>query len=105
EQLLLMVLETEGPGAFPLCQRGLAAPVGQRLHQVVEAHWQRNLTLGDLAFLCGMSLSTFKRAFRAHYGVAPGRWLQERRLKHAGHLLVAERRRASEVFEMVGYAN
>lgn len=105
EQLLLMVLETEGPGAFSLCNRGLAAPVGQRLSQVVDAHWQRNLGLNELAFLCGMSLSTFKRAFRAHYGTAPGKWLQERRLKHASHLLVAERRRASEVFELVGYAN
>ena len=105
EQLLLMVLETEGPESFSLCNRGLAQPVGQRLHQVVEAHWQNNLGLGELAFLCGMSLSTFKRAFRAHYGMAPGKWLQERRLKHAGHLLVAERRRASEVFELVGYAN
>jgi AraC-like DNA-binding protein len=105
EQLLLMALETEGPEAFSICNRGLAAPVGQRLSQVVDAHWQRNLGLDDLAFLCGMSLSTFKRAFRAHYGMAPGKWLQERRLKHASHLLVAERRRASEVFELVGYAN
>lgn len=105
EQLLLMVLETEGPDAFSLCHSGLAVPVGRRLSQVVEAHWQRNMTLGELAFLCGMSLSTFKRAFRAHYGMPPGKWLQERRLKHASHLLVAERRRASEVYEMVGYAN
>ena len=105
EQLLLVVLETEGTDAFSLCNRGLATPVGDRLGQVVETHWQRNLGLEELAFLSGMSLSTFKRAFRVHYGMAPGRWLQERRLRHAGHLLVAERRRASEVFELVGYAN
>ena len=64
-----------------------------RLQQVMEMHWHRNLALADLAFLCGMSLSTFKRAFEGHYGQSPGRWLQERRLRHASHLLVAERRR------------
>jgi AraC-like DNA-binding protein len=105
ELALLLAVETRGPQVMSLFQRQSIGRAGLRLQKVMETHWHRNLALADLAFLCGMSLSTFKRAFEAHYGQSPGRWLQERRLRHASHLLLAERRRASEVFEMVGYAN
>lgn len=105
ELALLLLVEARGADALSLFQRHPLGRAGQRLHQVMETHWHRNLTLADLAFLCGMSLSTFKRAFEAQYGRSPGRWLQARRLKHASHLLVAQRRRASEVYEMVGYAS
>jgi AraC-like DNA-binding protein len=105
ELALLMLVEECGPQVLSLFQRRVVSRAARRLQQVMETHWHRNLALSDLAFLCGMSLSTFKRMFDAQYGQSPGRWLQERRLKHAGHLLVVERRRASEVYEMVGYAN
>lgn len=105
ELALLLLVEARGPDVLSLFHRQPIGRAGLRLQQVMEMHWHRNLALVDLAFLCGMSLSTFKRAFEVHYGQSPGRWLQERRLRHASHLLVAEGRRASEVYEMVGYAN
>lgn len=105
EIALLLLVEVRGHDALSLFQYQHVGRTSLRLQQVVETHWHRNLVLADLAFLCGMSLSTFKRAFEAHYGQSPGRWLQQRRLNHASHLLAAERRRASEVYEMVGYAN
>ncbi|UYN99116.1 MAG: helix-turn-helix transcriptional regulator [Devosia sp.] len=103
EQVLLALLEHYGPRAFALFHRPKGRAI-ERLKRVVEAHWQANLTLPELAFLCGMSLSTFKRSFVLAYGQAPGRWLTGRKLDRAMRLMV-EGRRASEVYDLVGYSN
>ncbi|MEM9929492.1 MAG: helix-turn-helix transcriptional regulator, partial [Bacteroidota bacterium] len=59
----------------------------------------------ELAFLCNMSLSTFKRAFARHFNTTPGKWFLEQRLAHARYLLVTQRQRPSDIFMSVGYDN
>jgi AraC-like DNA-binding protein len=54
---------------------------------IMEANFRHNLPLEAFARLCHRSLSTFKREFREHYRVTPGRWLLERRLKCASRML------------------
>jgi transcriptional regulator GlxA family with amidase domain len=48
---------------------------------VVESNVHSNLKLEEIAFLCNMSLSTFKRHFIVEYNEAPGKWLQDKRSK------------------------
>ncbi|MCB0689481.1 MAG: helix-turn-helix transcriptional regulator [Saprospiraceae bacterium] len=55
--------------------------------QMLEENFAYNLKLEDLATLCNMSLSTFKRTFNDIYQTSPGKWLSERRLDLAAHLL------------------
>lgn len=104
EDVLLLLLEDQGPGVFSFfAPAGVTAPQ-LRLKQVVEAHWMADLRWEELAFLCHMSLSTFKRHFQTVYGRSPGQWLHERRLHLAAHLLKVERRRASEIYLDVGFS-
>nr|WP_281064986.1 AraC family transcriptional regulator [Asticcacaulis solisilvae] len=70
----------------------------------MDAHWQNGLSQEELAFLCHMSLSTFKRRFQAVYDMSPGQWLHRRRLDYAAHLLKVERRKASDIYFDVGFA-
>jgi AraC family transcriptional regulator, exoenzyme S synthesis regulatory protein ExsA len=104
EELLLLILEANGPGVFDLFNGAAAPAPDNRLRAVIEAQWQNGLSQEELAFLCHMSLSTFKRRFQAVYGTTPGQWLHRRRLDYAAHLLKVERRKASDIYFDIGFA-
>lgn len=57
------------------------------LPAIMEANWRHNLSLEAFARMCHRSLSSFKRKFHECYGVAPGRWLLDRRLERASVML------------------
>lgn len=73
--------------------------------KVVEANIFSNLTLDEIAFLCNMSLSTFKRHFSIIYQETPGKWFQHRRLLRARELLQKGDVRVSDIFLEFGYEN
>ncbi|WP_242133534.1 helix-turn-helix domain-containing protein [Aestuariivivens marinum] len=57
------------------------------LPNIMEANFHYNLSLDQLAKLCHRSKSSFKRDFKNHYNISPGKWIIERRLKKAAELL------------------
>ncbi|WPQ62753.1 AraC family transcriptional regulator [Chitinophaga sancti] len=73
--------------------------------QAVEAHIENNITVDELAFLCNMSTSTFKRRFARIYGVAPSKWYLQKRMEMAATLLLNNREKPSDVYHKVGYEN
>lgn len=77
----------------------------QKFVQIVETNWKSKLTLKELAFLCNMSVSTFKRTFEKHYAESPIKWFQNKRLNYAHHLLYNEQKSSSEIYLEVGYKN
>ncbi|WP_430809964.1 MULTISPECIES: helix-turn-helix transcriptional regulator [unclassified Carboxylicivirga] len=72
---------------------------------IVEQHMYSNLKLEEIAFLCNMSLSTFKRHFLMEYNEPPGRWLQDKRLTKAKEVLQQGAVKASDIYEDYGYSN
>lgn len=71
--------------------------------EVIENNKLNKLTLSELAFLCNMSLSTFKRTFEKQFYASPSKWFQERRLEYAAVLLKNERKRPSDIYIEIGY--
>lgn len=65
----------------------LKQPRAMTLQEVMEANFCFNLKLEEFARLTARSLSAFKRDFKNLYHTSPGKWLLERRLSHAQHLL------------------
>jgi AraC-like DNA-binding protein len=57
------------------------------LQRVMEDNFRFNLGLEEFARLSARSLSAFKRDFLRFYQTTPGKWLIEKRLNHALHLL------------------
>ncbi len=74
----------------------------QRLKQIVSTHASSSISVEELAFLSHMSLSTFKRAFRQHFGSSPGKWLMHYRLEQA-HSQLSQGKSPSEVWPNAGY--
>ncbi len=75
----------------------------QNFIQTVETNWMNKLSLKELAFLCNMSVSTFKREFEKHYAESPIKWFQNKRLEYAHHLIFQEQKSSSEIYFEVGY--
>ena len=77
----------------------------QNFTRTVESNQLKKLTLKELAFLCNMSVSTFKREFEKHYSESPIKWFQNKRLEHAYYLLNQKHKKSSEIYFEVGYEN
>ncbi|MDH5603964.1 MAG: AraC family transcriptional regulator [Cyclobacteriaceae bacterium] len=68
-----------------------------QLQQVMEENFAYNLKLEELASLCNMSLSSFKRVFNSTYHSSPGKWLLEKRLSLSSYLLRSTDKNVNEV--------
>tara|TARA_B110000902_G_C14238033_1_gene561363 strand:- start:807 stop:1643 length:837 start_codon:yes stop_codon:yes gene_type:complete len=77
----------------------------QNFTRTVESNQLKKLTLKELAFLCNMSVSTFKREFEKNYSESPIKWFQNKRLEHAYYLLNEKHKKSSEIYFEVGYEN
>ncbi|MDW3647151.1 MAG: AraC family transcriptional regulator [Bacteroidia bacterium] len=104
EELLLYLLEK-----YPQKTKGfLALSIAKEKHfslsQVVQSHKFKNLNTVELAFLCNMSLSTFKRRFKELYKTSPKKYLIAERMNKAKQLLKVNKR-PSEIYFELGYEN
>jgi AraC family transcriptional regulator, exoenzyme S synthesis regulatory protein ExsA len=57
------------------------------IQQIMDANFSHNLSLEEFARLCHRSVSSFKRDFKKHFSVSPGKWLLTRRLEYSTLLL------------------
>jgi AraC family transcriptional regulator, exoenzyme S synthesis regulatory protein ExsA len=76
-----------------------------RLNYIAENNKHNKLSLDELAFLCNMSVSTFKRDFFKHYQMTPMKWFAEQRLNHVAFMLKTKKNRPIELYEDAGYEN
>lgn len=75
------------------------------IQEVVEANISNPVTLQDLAYLSGRSLSSFKRDFKAIYNTSPLQWIRNRRLDKAVEMLTRSSLSVTEVCYRTGFEN
>jgi len=103
EEILLYLLQREGESFRLFLQSYAASQQELPLRSVVEKNKYNDLSVAELAFLCNMSISTFKRHFVQTYGEAPGRWFKRQKLLKAHDILASGQQRASEIHQRFGY--
>ncbi len=104
EELLLYLLHAD-PERFSSIQQVTRDKHELQLKKVVESHVGQPITVSELAFLCNMSTSTFKRRFSEIYKATPQQWLLDQKLKMAADLLRSSNERPASVYLQVGYQN
>lgn len=104
EEIMLYLVEKHGTD-FLYSLSVNADNTTQKFIQIIENSHLNRLTLKELAFLCNMSVSTFKREFEKHYSESPIKWFQNKRLEFAHFLLQQKQKNPSEVYFEVGYEN
>lgn len=104
EELMLYLLQKYGQ-EFEIYLHSLIAQEVSSFKKIVESEIHSNLKLEEIAFLCHMSLSTFKRHFIKEYNMSPGKWLQDKRLQKAKETLEKENAKPSDIYLDFGYNN
>jgi AraC-like DNA-binding protein len=104
EEIMLYLLNKYGSN-FEYYLHSLISTEVSPFKKVIENNIHSNLKLEEIAFLCNMSLSTFKRHFTNEYNEPPGKWLQDKRLQKAKELLQAGELKASDIYLDIGYNN
>ncbi len=105
EEIMLYLCDRYPQEFLPLLASLTATSFDLPLRQVVENNVYSNLSMEELAFLCNMSLSTFKRKFEEVYGTPPARWFHIKRMQQAAFLLKHRNVKASEIHHELGYEN
>jgi len=75
------------------------------LQQVMHNNFSFNLHLEDYAKLSCKSISSFKREFKKYFNDSPARWLMQKKLEKAKHLLEDTRLAVSEISFECGFEN
>ena len=83
----------------------LRQPVKTDIHRVVEENYTSPISLDELAYLSGRSLSSFKREFQDIYGESPARWIREKRLSKAHEMLRSSSLSVADVAYSLGFEN
>lgn len=83
----------------------LRQPVKADIHRVVEENYTSPISLEELAYLSGRSLSSFKRDFQSIYNTTPAKWIREKRLSKARQMLQSSQMSVADVAYSLGFEN
>jgi len=104
EEIMLYLVNKYGK-KFESYLHSLISKEQSSFNKIIESNVYSNLKLEEIAFLCNMSLSTFKRYFTAEYKLTPGKWLQDKRLQRAKDILQEGMLKPSDIYLDYGYNN
>jgi AraC-like DNA-binding protein len=82
---------------------GLFSPINLSFKETVKSNLYANLSTDELAHLCHMSVSSFKRKFKETFDETPKKYITRKKLDKAAELLHSEAIRVSDVAYDVGF--
>lgn len=89
KELMMILLKSENHDSIRKLLSEVFAPVNVKFKDAIEKNIFNNLGIEQLAFICNMSLSTFKREFKKTFDETPAKYIKRRRLEHAAGLLLS----------------
>ena len=104
EELLLYLLQKYPSQINSFITQAFQNNRENKIKQVVLANMEKGLTIDELAFLCNMSVSTFKRHFSEVFHTSPKKYFIQNRMEKAKKLLQLNKR-TSEIYFELGYSN
>ncbi|KXX72371.1 AraC family transcriptional regulator [Flammeovirga sp. SJP92] len=103
KELVLLLIQTNNVSSVMELINDLYSPRTSQLKKVIELHTFSNLSLEELAKLCHLSLSSFKREFQKVYEETPSKYLSSQRIKKAKELLQSTSLPINEIAYDLGY--
>jgi len=83
----------------------LFTPYEYDFKEIIEKNAFTNLSITELATLCGCSISTFKRKFKSYFNQPPAQYLLQRKLDRSYHLLKTTSNPISDIAFDSGFEN
>lgn len=102
EFVLLMAKSQQAPSELDFLA-ALFKPNEVAFKTTIRHNLYANLSLEELALLCHMSVSSFKRKFKAVFGESPRKYIVKKKVERAAELLKANDLRISDIAYEVGF--
>ena len=103
KELILLLVQSKNVNSILELVSDLYSTKTVQLKEVIKLHLFSNLKLEQLAKLCNLSLSTFKRRFKKEFENSPTNYINDKRLEKARELLSITDLPINEVAYEVGF--
>lgn len=104
KELIILLLKSQNrTSVLEFFSELFASPAKLKFQDVVENNIYSDISTEQLAFLCDMSLSTFKREFKRNFNESPATYIRERKIDKAKKLLDTSDMRIQEVGYQTGF--
>ena len=105
KELVLLLIQSNNVESVLELIKNLYTSRLVNLKDIVALHIYSNIGIEELAKLCQMSLSTFKREFQKEFDTTPLKYITAQKLKKAEKLLRIEDMTISEIAYEAGYSD
>lgn len=107
KEILLILLNTNSQEATNIKEilSDIFNPSQASFREIINTHCYNSITLEQLAFLCNMSLSTFKRRFLETYQQNPATYIRKKKLEKAAHLLKTTNESVASICYDIGFSD
>ncbi len=103
KELVLLLIQSKNVESVLELIKNLYSTRSQNFKETVSIHTFSNLTVEELAKLCNMSLSTFKREFKKTFDQSPNKYFTEKRLLKAQEMLRISDDSINDISFDIGY--
>lgn len=103
KELMLILLKSENHQDIRKLLSEIFSPINIELKQVIENNLFHPLSVEELAFICNMSLSKFKREFKKTFEDTPAHYIKHRRLMEARKKLLTTDDSITEIAYSLGF--
>lgn len=87
KELIMILLKSENHQNIRKLISDIFRPVNVKFKDSIDRNIFNNLSINQLAFICNMSLSTFRREFKKYFDTTPAKYIKDKRLSKAATLL------------------
>jgi len=102
EFVLLMAKSQDAPSQLDFLA-ALFKPLDIEFKSTIQHNLYANLSVDELARLCHLSSSSFKRKFNDVFNASPKKYISQKKVEKAAKLLKADRTRVSDIAYDVGF--
>lgn len=104
-ELISLLVQNDKTGSIRKIFGNLFTATDYSFKEVIQNNLYEDLNLEDLAFLIGLSLSSFKRKFSKIYGTTPNKYIVSKRLEKAQSLLNSTALNIAEIAYECGFSD
>lgn len=102
EFVLLIAKSQDAPSQLDFLA-ALFKPIDIEFKSTIQNNVYANLSLDELARLCHLSTSSFKRKFKETYNMSPKKYISKKKVEKAATLLKRDNTRVSDIAYDVGF--
>ena len=103
KELILLLVQSKNVDSILELVADLYSANTVQVREVIELHLFSNLKLDQLAKLCNLSLSSFKREFKKEFNDSPTNYINQKRIEKAKELLMVTDLSISEIAYETGF--